>query len=302
VRAQVDQNQTYQEVLDIPYARLSQSQKLDLYLPAGQPGPYPLLVLVHGGAFMGGDKRSCTLFPSKFATEALQHGYALASINYRLSGEALFPACVQDVKTAIRWLRSHAADYNLDAARFAAWGDSAGGYLVAMLGTTGGVPELEGAELGNAQVSSEVQAVIDWYGPVDFLTMDVQLAELGLAPPPGEEHDGPESPESLLMGFPIQEAPQKVQAANPMTYLGRALPPPPFLIYHGARDHLIAVQQSQNLAAALRQYLGDEELVLDDRMPVDHGGEPDFYLPGNRERMLRFLDRSLNSQRGSNHV
>ncbi len=256
------------------------------------------MILVHGGAFMGGNKRSSVLYPSKFASEALRHGYALASINYRLSWEALFPACVQDVKAAVRWLRAHAGEYRLDAERFAAWGDSAGGYLVAMLGTTGGIPELEGVELGNAGFSSQVQAVIDWYGPIDFLTMDAQLAEIGLAPPPGEEHNGPESPESLLMGFPIQEAPQKVQAANPMTYLGRALPPPPFLIVHGTRDHLIAVQQSRDLAAALLPYLGTDRLILDDRLPVDHGGEPDFYLPGNRQRMLRFLDRSLNIQRG----
>ena len=299
---QVLQNLPCQEIFDLAYAGLSENQKLDLYLPLDRPGPYPLLILVHGGAFMGGDKRSSMLFPSKFASEALQNGYALASLNYRLSWEALFPACVQDVKAAVRWLRAHADEYRLDPGRFAAWGDSAGGYLVAMLGTSGGVPELEGAGQGNADYSSQVQAVIDWYGPIDFLTMDVQLAEIGLALPPGEEHDRPESPESLLMGFPIQEAPEKVQEANPMTYLGRALPPPPFLIYHGTRDHLIAVRQSQDLAAALLPYLWADRLILDDCMPVDHGGEPDFYLPGNRERMLRFLDQSLNIQRGLRNV
>jgi acetyl esterase/lipase len=292
------QSAHHMDYLDLAYARSSESQKLDLYLPHDYPGPYPLLILVHGGAFMGGDKRGCVLYPSTLATQALQQGYALASLNYRLSGEALFPACIQDVKTAVRWLRTHAAEYRLDTERFAAWGDSAGGYLVAILGISAGIPELEGADQGNDKVSSQVQAVIDWYGPIDFLTMDIQLAELGLAPPPGEEHDGPDSPESRLMGFPIQEAPEKVQAANPMTYLGRVLTPPPFLIFHGSRDHLIAVQQSQNLAAALLPYLGADRLILDDSMPVDHGGEPDFFLPGNRERMLRFLDRSLNIHRG----
>ena len=185
-----------QKIFDLAYADLSASQQVDLYLPIEGEGPLPLLILIHGGAFKFGDKRSSPAQPNPIAFRALGRGYALAALNYRMSGEEPFPALVQDVKTAVRWLRAHAGPYHLDPTRFAAWGDSAGAYLATMLGVSYGIPELEGAELGNADYSSQVQAVIDWYGPTDFLLMDHQLAEAGLPSRPGGEHDAPASPES----------------------------------------------------------------------------------------------------------
>ena len=140
-------------------------QKLDLYLPQGD-GPFPLIVNVHGGGFMMGDKSDPPSQPA--IAQFLANGYAVASIGYRLSAEAKAPAQIQDVKAAVRWLRANAAKYNLNPDKFAGFGGSAGGSLVALLGTSCGVAELEGADLGNSDQSSCVQAVVDWFGPTDF--------------------------------------------------------------------------------------------------------------------------------------
>ena len=204
-----------------------------------------------------------------------------------------FYAFYTDVKTAVHWLRAHAGVYHLDPSWFAAWGDSAGGYLASMLGTSAGIPELEGTELGWAGHSSALQAVMDWYGPTDMLLMDRQLREAGLYFKDGPDHDAPDSPESRLVGFPIQEQPERLRLANPITYIRKEVPPPPFLIYHGSRDRIVPAGQSRILVEALLPQLGPQRLVVDLSMPVDHGGQPDFYLPANIERMLNFLDRSL---------
>lgn len=208
-------------------------QKLDLYLPKGT-GPWPLVVYVHGGAFRAGDK-------ARFPTEPLELGYALTSVNYRLSGDAPAPAQIVDCKTAVRWLRANAARYRLDPERFAAWGESAGGNLVALLGTTGGVAELETG--AHRDVSSRVQAVVDLFGPTDFLQMDAHRL------PDGMVHDAADSPESVLVRGPIQERKAEVARVNPITYVSDD--DAPFLIVHGDRDPLVPHHQSELLAAAL---------------------------------------------------
>jgi acetyl esterase/lipase len=210
-------------------------QKLDLYLPGGT-GPWPLVVYVHGGAFRAGDK-------SRFPTEPLELGYALASVNYRLSGDAPAPAQIVDCKTAVRWLRANAARYRLDPDRFAALGESAGGNLVALLGTTGGVAELEAG--AHRDVSSRVKAVVDLFGPTDFLQMDAHRL------PDGMVHDAADSPESVLVRGPIQERKAEVARVNPVTYVSGD--DAPFLIVHGDRDPLVPHHQSELLAAALEK-------------------------------------------------
>ena len=165
------------------------------------------------------------------------------SINYRLSQHAVFPAQIEDVKAAVRWLRANAETYRLDPNRFAAWGSSAGGHLVAMLGTTGDVAEFEVGE--NLKVSSQVQAVVDYFGPTDFLQMDAQSLPDGLV------HDAPDSPESQLVGGPIQEHKDRVTRANPITYVSKD--DCPFLIIHGDQDKLVPYQQSVLLKDALEE-------------------------------------------------
>ncbi|HNQ89922.1 MAG TPA: alpha-L-fucosidase [Verrucomicrobiota bacterium] len=211
-------------------------QKLDLYLPKDGTN-LPLIINIHGGAFKMGSKEQGV------PLDYLAQGYAIASINYRLSQHAVFPAQIEDCKAAVRWLRAHAGEYRLDPHRFAAWGASAGGHLAAMLGTTGDTTEFEvGAHLDQ---SSRVQAVVDYFGPTDFLQMDLHRL------PNGQRHDPADSPESLLIGGAIQEHKDQAAKANPITYVTAG--DPPFLICHGDADPLVPHHQSELLAAALKQ-------------------------------------------------
>jgi acetyl esterase/lipase len=268
---------------DLAYAEVSPTQKLDLYLPQGA-GPFPAVIIVHGGGFMFGDKADPI---SKAGTDQLlDRGYAVAVVNYRLSGEAKAPAQIWDMKTAVRWLRAHAREYHLNADKFGAWGGSAGGNLVALLGTSHGVAALEGAELGCPNELSRVQAVVDWFGPLDFLKMDEQFANF----PEAQTHNAPDSPESVLIGVPIQTRPDLVKLVNPITYISSSTAP--FLIQHGTADKNVPPQQSQMLYDALKPFLGDK-VTLTLLKDAPHGGGPQFWSTDNVEKVLGFLDRFL---------
>ena len=248
-------------------------QKLDLYVPDTGEN-LPLLIWVHGGAWRGGDK---THYNPK---EYLKAGYAGASINYRLSQHAVFPAQIEDVKAAVRWLRANAETYRLDPNRFAAWGSSAGGHLVAMLGTTGDVAEFEVGE--NLEVSSRIQAVVDYFGPTDFLQMDAQSLPDGLV------HDAPDSPESQLVGGPIQEHKERVARANPITYVSED--DSPILIIHGDQDKLVPYHQSVLLHDAL-----EEAGIPVTLYRVEGGGHGWFRDPKVPELTKTFLEKHLKS-------
>jgi acetyl esterase/lipase len=274
--------------LDIPYACLSPAQQLDVYLPDEGEGPFPVIVSIHGGAFMGCDKADVQVLPM---LEGLKRGYAVVAVNYRLSWEAKFPALVHDVKAAVRWIRANARCYHLDPDRIAAWGGSAGGYLASMLGTSARVPELEDLSLGNAEQPSHVQAVVAWFSPTDFLKMDEQLAERGLLPELGTEHSGANSPESLLLGEQITRVSELVKAANPETYITPAAPP--FFLQHGTLDDVVPVQMSINLAVKLEQVLGKGRVQLELLEGAGHG-DPQFETPDNVKKVLDFLDKHMN--------
>lgn len=265
---------------DLAYADQSEAQKLDLYLPSTGDGPFPVVVMVHGGGFMFGDKADGAGLTG--VDQLLEAGYAVASINYRLSGEAIWPAQINDAKAAVRFLRANAAQYNLDPEHVGAWGASAGGNLVAMLGATCDVADLEGAELGNADQSSCVQAVVDWFGPIDFLAMDAQFA--GTACP--ATHDAADSPESMLVGAPIQTVPEIVATTNPMNYVDAA--DAPFLIQHGSADCNIPPVQGKNLADAL----GVDKATYTLIDGAGHGGSQ-FETPENLQVVLDFLSQHL---------
>lgn len=208
----VSAQNTYATYPDLSYVNDgNNAHKLDLYVPNGAASPVPLIVFIHGGGWQSGDKQ---LGPNSYPLRYARSGYAVASINYRLSDEAIFPAQIYDTKAAIRWLRANAAQYNLDATRIGAWGPSAGGHLASLLGTSNDVTDLEGTLGGNTQHSSRVQAVVDWYGPIDFLRQTALLTQNGC---PNPNHDSSDSPESRLMGCAIQTCPDAVRRANPMT-------------------------------------------------------------------------------------
>ena len=249
--------------------------KLDLYLPLQADKKLPLVVWIHGGGWRQGSKDS-----GGPALDLVSHGFIVASINYRLSNHAIFPAQIHDCKAAIRWLRAHADEYKIDAEHIGVWGSSAGGHLVALLGTSGDVVELEG-DLGHIDQSSRVQAVCDWFGPTDLLLMNKQSGDGGTM-----NHDAIGSPESLLLGGPLQQVPEKAKLASPLSYV--TPDDPAFLIVHGDKDPLVAWQQSQLLADALKASKCD---VLFTIVPgAGHGG---FSDPQIKLDCMRFFVQSL---------
>lgn len=273
--------------LDMSYAARSPAQKLDIYLPDEGDGPFPVIAAFHGGGWEIGDKGDVM---NLHFMEGLKHGYAVACVNYRLSGEAQFPSQIYDCKAAIRYIRAHAASYHLDGDRIAAWGASAGAHLVALLATSAGSNSLEDPTLSpaDAQLSCAVQAVVDWYGPTEsFLKMDEQLSKSGRGIP---DHSQADSPESRLLGQRITDVPDLVRASSPMTYIHTQVPP--FLIQHGLRDEIVPVEQSINFAAALEKAAGKDKVTLEILDDAGHG-DPLFETPQNVQRVLDFLDKHL---------
>ncbi|MBN1372634.1 MAG: alpha/beta hydrolase [Anaerolineaceae bacterium] len=273
--------------LDVSYAEISPAQKLDIYVPESGDAPFPVILAVHGGAFMMGDKGDVQVLPM---LAGLKRGYAVVSINYRMSGEALFPALVHDIKAAVRWVRGKAARYGFDGGRIAAWGGSAGGYLSAMVGVTEGVAELEDLSLGHAEQSSRVQAVVDWFGPTDFLKMDEQVAVVTRGDSGPFPHNAADSPESLLLGAQITNIPEKVRAANPEMYVRADVPP--FFIQHGTQDTTVPPLQSVNFAAKLAQVAGPERVRLELLEGAGHA-DAAFNKRENVKKVLDFLDEVM---------
>ena len=270
--------------LDLPYASLSPSQMLDIYLPDEGEGPFPVILYIHGGAFSIGDKRDIHVLAF---LKCIERGYSLVSVNYRLSGEAVFPAGLQDVKAAIRWVRAKGKKYQLDGNRIAAWGCSSGANYAAMICLTDNVSELDDLSLGNPEYPCNVQAAVDWFGPTDFLKMDEQLEENGFDT---ADHSKPDSPESRYLGAKISDVPLKIELANPMTYVHEGMPP--LLIQHGRLDDLVPVQQSMIFVEKLEKYVSTNRFEFD---IIEGAGHADllFETEKNMERVFSFLDKHL---------
>jgi acetyl esterase/lipase len=219
---------------------------LDVTLPKGD-GPHPLVVFIHGGAWLSGHPTvsNPTYRRIDYENKLLEAGYALSRIAYRLSGEGSFPMQLHDCKSAIRFLRNHAAHFNVNPQKFVAMGDSAGGHLASLVGLTFDNAELEGS-VGEKQGSSAVQAVVNWFGPTELLTMEQNSIgrELG-------SKNAADSAESRLIGGTLQEHKSKANAASPLTYVSSTAPP--FLLQYGTADRLVPFQQGEVLAEALRK-------------------------------------------------
>jgi acetyl esterase/lipase len=215
----------------------------------------------------------------------LNLGYAVASINYRLSGEALFPAGIKDVKAAIRFLRANAEKYHLDSKRFIAAGGSSGANYTCMICTTGNRPELEDLSQGNADYSSAVQAGVSWFAPTDFSKMDEQLTANGLAQ--FADHNFADSPESRYLGGQITTLPnEKIQEANPMTYVHPGMPP--LFLQHGRKDHLVPWQQSALLAEKIAAVAGESKVHFEILEQADHA-DPLFETDVNMAKVFEFI-------------
>lgn len=265
-------------VADISYGS-NPAQRFDLWKPAGK-GPFPVVLTVHGGAFLFGDKRSHDGL--KADIEALtSHGIALASTNYRMSGEAKFPAAAQDVSAALVELHRRAADLGLDSNRIALWGKSAGGNLVLLAGLANGR-----SPIGNG-TSVPLSAIVAMYPPVRFDRMDEQLRSSACGSK-AANHDAADSPESQWLGAPLATRPDLVGQASPLTYVTAAAPP--MLVQAGGSDCMVPHEQSMMLATALRGAGAQVELdIVPDAQHID----PVFDEPKNLAKVVSFFEAAF---------
>jgi acetyl esterase/lipase len=261
---------------NIPYVENGhRNQVLDLFLPEKRSDkPLPVMVWIHGGAWTAGSQANP---PVVFLVTA---GFAVASIQHRFSQDAIWPAQSYDCKAAIRFLRAKAAIYNLDPEHFAAGGDSSGGHLAALVGTSGEVGEMEG-NLGNTNLSSRVQAVVDWFGPTDFTLMAQQSGPRSML-----KHDSPSSPESRLLGDLCKRSASWPK--RQIRYVDKN--DPPFLIMHGDNDQLVPLGQSVILAKALID--AGVEVTMKTIHGAGHEG-PQFRSAESQRMIEDFLSRHL---------
>ena len=269
--------ETVRALRDIPYADTAHvKQRLDLFLPKSpRSRSVPLVVFIHGGGWMAGDKEQGGPLLLNYVANG---EFAGASIGYRFSTEAAWPAQIHDCKAAIRWLRTHAREHGIDPDRIGVWGGSAGGHLVSMLGTTGNDPALEGNLGSCGKAGSGVRCVVNYCGPSNLVTAaaagaregDVQVEEL-LA---------------KLLGGPLATRLDVAREASPVSHISQQAPP--FLIAHGTRDDVVPFDQSLKFHAALQRE-GVESLLI----RVQGGGHNILDAPGLDERTKLFFERHL---------
>jgi acetyl esterase/lipase len=279
--------------MDVKYGSVSPTQTCDIYLPNDVKTPVPVIIDIHGGAFMLKKITSKDINELEVVNAGVKHGYAVVSMNYRLSGEARFPRAVNDVKAVVRFIRANAKKYNIDPDKVIAWGGSAGGNLSALLGTTGDVKNLDGDNKENMDYPSNVQAVVDWFGPCDFLKYDDQFKASGKVTPFGSVFS-PTSGETLYIGQDLRKDKKFTELANPETYIANMdkATAPYFIIQHGTDDLNIPTIQSVNLANKLKAKLGADKVYLE-LIPGAHHGDPAFSKPDNFEKVFKLLKEHL---------
>ena len=278
--------------IDVDYAgdRIT-GHKLDIHLPKSGTAPYPVIICIYGSAWFSNNSKATT-FSTGLGQRLLKEGFAVVNINHRSSSDAKFPAQIQDVKAAIRFVRANSAVFFFDSSFIGITGWSSGGHLSALAGTTNTTKidkingldiEIEGTIGKFTQTSSHVNAVVDWFGPTDFLIMDSCGSSF--------KHDEEKSPESSLIGGPIQKNKDKVALANPITYVTKSNPP--FLIFHGDKDALVPHCQSERLHAKLQQQGARSELV------IIAGGEhgPGVMIEKYYDKMVMFFKSELKTVR-----
>ncbi|ANU50390.2 hypothetical protein ADH76_18040 [Enterocloster clostridioformis] len=271
--------------LDVPYANQSPNQRLDLYLPDEGDGPFPVVVHIHGGGFGMGDKRDDHM---DTYLQGLKHGYAIASVEYRLSGEAIFPAAVLDCREAIRFLRKNAAQYQIDPERICALGGSAGGNLAAMLGMNIPNGQFPGEEGQSFDISCAVKTAVDQFGPMNFRTMDDQARANGVS---FVDHDAAASAESSYMGGALPTLSDEWLAkADPASYINDAMAP--MLVEHGLMDKLVPFAQSVNFVNAIYQKLGPGRVEFVPLPNADHE-DKEYSSSWNMKVLWGWLDRHL---------
>ncbi len=256
---------------NVTFARVGDTElKLDLAMPTDKEGPFPAIVCIHGGGWIGGDRRQMAVTIGVLAAR----GYVAITPDYRLAPGSRFPAAVEDCKAAVRWLRAHAKDYKLDPDRIGAMGTSAGGHLACMLGVTGPADRLEG-DGGNPEMSSRVQAVVSFFGPTDLTR-------------PVFRKDAQENNLLPFLGGSLAQQPDAYRRASPNRYVNKNAPP--FLFLHGSDDSIVPAEQSKEMAARLQQVGVSARVEIVPGEGHGWGGEK---LLQSIEKMVTFFDDHL---------
>jgi acetyl esterase/lipase len=257
-------------VPDLVFKEIADRQlKLDLYLPAQARAPTPTVIWVAGGGWKEMGKESC----EHLAAWLTGYGFAVAGIEYRVSGEARFPAQIQDCKAAVRWLRAHAAEYGLDRRHVGAWGDSAGGHLAGLLGTTTHIAAFDGQDV-HPNESSVVQAVCSFYGPSDLADLPGAAAEV-----------------TQLLGVPPEDDPQRAAWASPFYHVNEDSAP--HLLAHGDEDTLVPLSHSYRYLSRLQQFGIEAALYV--RKGFGHEGDAFYGYEGLRLKVAEFFAYHLMS-------
>lgn len=270
--------------LDIPYANEHELQKLDILIPNEGQGPFPLVVYVHGGGWFFGDKRNVHTIS---ALQLAYEGYAVATINYRLSGVEKWPAQIYDCKAAIRFLRANAVKYNLIADKIGVIGNSAGGHLTGMLATTCGMPEFEDLSMGNEKYSSDIQAAAIWFGVFDFTSTERHYIELRGT---NEGYFEGNTPIDYLFGFPVTSENKIVKNASPITHIHKYMPP--MLLQQGTSDSQVPYLQAIDFFKKYIKICGDKNIHLDLLEGAVHGDNA-FRVDENLVKVIKFMDKNI---------
>lgn len=285
LQRKIDMSQFGKTELGVPYAGTGDvRQTLDITYPSVGEPPYKTIVFFHGGGWIMGDKESKT---TASVFQATTQGYAVVSVNYRLSDEATWPKQLHDAKAAIRFVRANAARYRLDTEKLVAWGASAGGHLVEMLGATNGRPSFEDLSMGNDGESSAVQGVVSWFGVADVGGLAGARTILT----------------SKLMGFNVARNREKTRDANPIDLVTPGFPP--LLLVHGTADPIVPYRQSVDMQKKVNQVTGKQTAELITFKGATHG-DPAIKSNESVARDLDFVDRILfgveNPYRNRNYI
>jgi len=268
---------------NVSYSSASSTCNLDVFLPATGEGPFPVVIWIHGGAFMMGTKDN-----PQSKTALNNAGFAVVSINYRLSREAKWPAQLNDLKECVKFLRTNASTYALDPNKFASFGASAGGHLASMMG----------AALAS-DPATRVQATVEWFGPLHFYYMDEDMLASEFLLSGGSRATGANgdstSPESVLLGVTVKENLAACYAASPISFIDTMnvnTPFPAFLCMHGNKDPNIAPKQSVRLHNAIQARFGTakSQYIL---LPSGTHGGGDFTLASTETTVINFLKAQL---------
>ncbi|MFD1774764.1 alpha/beta hydrolase [Paenibacillus rhizophilus] len=247
----------------------------ELFGREGNKETYSLIIYLQGSGWGWTEQNIYAFIPQ--LTDFVKQGYVVASVQYRGSGEALFPGQLQDVKAAVRFLKANASKYNINPEKIGVWGDSSGGHLALLLALTEGIEEFTG-DREHLEESSQVQAIVDWFGPTDLLSMSQYPSRL--------DHDSPHSPESKLVGGAIQEHKDKAKKASPSQYVHPDAPP--ILMMHGDQDDVVPYEQSLEFLKTMRQAGNDITLYK-----ITGGGHFGFTQPHTLDVVKDFFHKHL---------